>query len=146
MSLAGGDALAERVVRVPLFQHFVGRGGQVEPLCTRLNFMVVCLLFLFSVNLRPLRSGGRRMRAAGSVERLHLDQLGVDAVAGHQLGVCALLGDAPVLDDRDFVRIADRGNRWAMTIEVRPSRECVQRVLHQLLALGVEGPRWPRRG
>ncbi len=31
MSLAGGDALAERVVRVPLFQHFVGRGGQVEP-------------------------------------------------------------------------------------------------------------------
>ncbi len=57
--------------------------------------------------------------------------------AGHQLGVCACLADAPVLMTGFCPHLRIVESRWAMTIEVRPPG-VRSGVLHQLLALGVE--------
>uniref|UniRef100_A0A0A8XUT2 Uncharacterized protein n=1 Tax=Arundo donax TaxID=35708 RepID=A0A0A8XUT2_ARUDO len=73
---------------------------------------------------------------------LHADQLGVGAATilalGHELVVRADLGDGAALQDGDEVGLADGGEAVGDHQRGATDHEAVQRLLHQLLRLGVE--------
>ena len=82
--------------------------------------------FSFLLDFRPPNRPKRGRRAPKTIRRLsenylqipvappslcqllHSNQLGVDAICCHQLGVSALLGNASVVDNQNAVGIVDR--------------------------------------
>jgi hypothetical protein len=71
---------------------------------------------------------------------LHADELGVGAAvpSGHEVVVRAHLGDGAGLQDGDEVGLADGGEPVRDDEGGAADHEAVQRLLHQLLRLGVQ--------
>ena len=72
-------------------------------------------------------------------EALEFDQLGVDAAAGEQFGVSALLGDAALLDDQNTVGVVYGAQAVGYDYRRTSLEQGGEGLLHEFLALGVEG-------
>src|SRR5690606_19614907 len=92
-------------------------------------------------------SGGNDGRVVGvhvaqSVEarlvELEGGEAGVEAAAGNELVVRAVLHDPPLVEDQDTVRVADGGEAVGDDERGAAFEEPGQRLLHERLALGVE--------
>ena len=92
-------------------------------------------------------NGGVPDRAESSVWRssagpqLLAGEVVVEALAGHELLVRALLDELPLLQDQDPVGLAIVLSRWAMTKDLRPSRSRREVLLDGALRFGVERAR-----
>ena len=72
-------------------------------------------------------------------EALHLDKVCIDATLLDKLLVCTLLGNTALVDDVDAVCIVDGAQAVSNDDRCSAYKKLGQSVLHQLLALGVEG-------
>lgn len=74
-------------------------------------------------------------------QALQVDELGIPAVAVHQLGVGALLDNAALVEHVDDVGLLDRGQTVGNSNSRAALGGLVQSSLHHLFTLRVEGGR-----
>ena len=70
---------------------------------------------------------------------LHFDEFGVGALAADEFCVRSFLGDAALFDDDDFIRVAYRAQTVGDDDGCAPFEQCVEGLLYEFFALGVEG-------
>src|SRR5690348_10982593 len=92
---------------------------------------------LYSAMQTPNRNSDGRC----SHSRLHVVQVGVDAVARDQFGVRPLLGDASVGQHDDALRVADGRESVGDDQHRAVVSQRLQRILHRLLAFVVQRAR-----
>lgn len=124
-----------QIGRVLVFERDVEPMGEVAgPGTIAYEFLVIWGKPLSGLHFLLFGHGNRLL-----VEALHLDQLGVDAVFGHQLRVCALFRDPTPFDDDDFVGVVDGREAVGDHDRCAALQQGVKGVLHKFFALGVEG-------